>query len=70
LPKNYGLVGELTNHNNKVKPIPGRFDYRLFNYCSICGLKYSKEILRCKACNQKVRTIPWHRSKTMTRKRF
>jgi hypothetical protein len=62
------LVNSLTE--NKVKPIPSRIDYNFFNYCSICELKYPKQILRCRDCNQKVRTRPWHRSKTIDRKRI
>ena len=54
----------------KVKPIPSRIDYNFFNYCSICELKYPKQILRCRDCNQKVRTRPWHRSKIIDRKRI
>ena len=55
---------------NKVKPIPSRIDYNFFNYCSTCEYKYPKQILRCKDCNQKVRTRPWHRSKIIDRKRI
>jgi hypothetical protein len=62
------LVNSLTE--NKVKPIPSRIDYNFFNYCSICELKYPKQILRCRDCNQKVRTRPWHRSKIIDRKRI
>jgi hypothetical protein len=62
------LVDSLTK--NKGKPIPSRIDYNLFNYCSICELKYPKQILRCRDCNQKVRTRPWHRSKIIDRKRI
>jgi hypothetical protein len=62
------LVNSLTK--NKGKPIPSRIDYNLFNYCSICELKYPKQILRCRDCNQKVRTRPWHRSKIIDRKRI
>lgn len=40
------------------KPIGSRVDYNLFNYCSNCNLKYSKQILRCPDCRQKVRTKP------------
>src|SRR5438093_13449372 len=47
-------------HKNRI---PCRIDYRFYNYCSTCAIKYSKEIFRCKECNQKVRTRPWHRSK-------
>jgi len=47
-------------HENRI---PCRTDYRFYNYCSTCAIKYSKEIFRCKECNQKVRTRPWHRSK-------
>ena len=32
--------------------------------------EYPKQILRCKDCNQKVRTRPWHRSKIIDRKRI
>lgn|SRR5688572_6427164 len=62
------LVNSLTE--NKLKPIPSRIDYNFFNYCSICELKYPKQILRCRDCNQKVRTRPWHRSKIIDRKRI
>ena len=62
------LVNSITE--NKVKPIPSRIDYNFFNYCSICELKYPKQILRCRDCNQKVRTRPWHRSKIIDRKRI
>ena len=62
------LVNSLTE--NKVKPNPSRIDYNFFNYCSICELKYPKQILRCRDCNQKVRTRPWHRSKIIDRKRI
>jgi hypothetical protein len=62
------LVNSLTE--NKVKPTPSRIDYNFFNYCSICELKYPKQILRCRDCNQKVRTRPWHRSKIIDRKRI
>ena len=54
----------------RLRPIPSRIDYNFFNYCSICELKYPKQILRCKDCNQKVRTRPWHRSKIIDRKRI
>ena len=52
------------------KPTPSRIDYNFFNYCSTCELKYPKEFLRCKDCNQKVRTRPWHRSKIVHQKRI
>ncbi len=55
---------------DQSKPIPSRIDYNFFNYCSTCELKYPKQVLRCKDCNQKVRTRPWHRSKTIDRKRI
>lgn len=55
---------------NQAKLIPSRIDYNFFNYCSTCELKYPKQILRCKDCNQKVRTRPWHRSKIIDRKRI
>lgn len=55
---------------NKVKPVPSRIDYNFFNYCSICELKYPKQVLRCRDCKQKVRTRPWHRSKVVDRKRI
>lgn len=38
------------------KPIGSRVDYNLFNYCSNCNLKYSKQILWRSDCTQKVRT--------------
>ena len=56
--------------DNNVRPIPSRIDYNFYNYCSICELKYPKQILRCKDCKQKVRTRPWHRSKIIDRKRI
>ena len=62
------MVNSLTE--NKVKRVPSRIDYNCFNYCSICELKYPKQILRCRDCNQKVRTRPWHRSKIIDRKRI
>ena len=43
---------------SQAKLIPSRIDYNFFNYCSTCELKYPKQILRCKDCNQKVRTSP------------
>lgn len=52
------------------KPIPSRIDYNFFNYCSTCELKYPKLVLRCKDCNQKVRTRPWHRSRAVDRRRI
>ena len=52
------------------KPTPSRIDYNFFNYCSTCELKYPKLVLRCKDCNQKVRTRPWHRSKVVDRRRI
>jgi hypothetical protein len=66
------LPSDLVNSptENKVKPVPSRIDYNFFNYCSICELKYPKQILRCRDCNQKVRTRPWHRSKIIDRKRI
>jgi len=55
---------------SQAKLIASRIDYNFFNYCSTCELKYPKQILRCKDCNQKVRTRPWHRSKIIDRKRI
>ena len=55
---------------SQAKLIPSRIDYNFFNYCSTCELKYPKQILRCKDCNQKVRTRPWHRSKIIDSKRI
>ena len=55
---------------SQAKLIASRIDYNFFNYCSTCELKYPKQILRCKDCNQKVRTRPWHRSKIIERKRI
>lgn len=62
------LVNPITE--NKVKSVSRRIDYNFSNYCSICELKYPKTVLRCKDCNQKVRTRPWHRSKIIDRKRI
>jgi DNA-directed RNA polymerase subunit RPC12/RpoP len=66
-----------TNPNNntvtllsKTKPMPSRLDYRIFNFCATCNLKFSKEVLRCPDCNQKVRVKPWHRSKIVEKKRI
>jgi DNA-directed RNA polymerase subunit RPC12/RpoP len=56
--------------SNLLKPIRSRVDYNFFNYCATCGLKLSKQILRCPECNQKVRTKPWHRSKLIQVKRI
>ena len=66
------LPSDLVNSptENKVKRVASRIDYNFFNYCSICELKYPKQILRCRDCNQKVRTRPWHRSKIIDRKRI
>ena len=66
------LSSGLVNHidENRLKQVSRRIDYNFFNYCSICELKYPKEVLRCKDCNQKVRTRPWHRSKIIDRKRI
>lgn len=55
---------------SQAKLVPSRIDYNFFNYCSTCELKYPKQTLRCKDCNQKVRTRPWHRSKIIDRKRI
>jgi hypothetical protein len=59
-----------TIKDDQLKPSPSRIDYNFFNYCSTCELKYPKEVLRCKDCNQKVRTRPWHRSRIIDRKRI
>jgi hypothetical protein len=64
-----GLVNSI-NKEVQIKPSACRIDYNFFNYCSSCELKYPKRVLRCKDCNQKVRTRPWHRSKTVDRKRI
>ena len=56
--------------DNSVKPMPSRIDYNFHNYCSVCELKYPKQVLRCKECKQKVRTRPWHRSKIVDSKRI
>jgi len=69
LPKNNKTISELVDAD-RTRPIPGMIDYKFFNYCSTCAIKYSKEILRCKECNQKVRTKPWHRSKLINWKRI
>jgi DNA-directed RNA polymerase subunit RPC12/RpoP len=54
----------------KTKPMPSRLDYRIFNFCATCNLKFSKEVLRCPDCKQKVRVKPWHRSKILEHKRL
>ena len=64
------LSSELAHENKQVKRVASRIDYNFFNYCSICELKYPKEVLRCKDCNQKVRIRPWHRSKPADLKRI
>jgi hypothetical protein len=53
-----------------LKPVHGRIDYALFNYCAPCGYKLPKDMLRCPECNQKVRTRPWHRPKEVDEKRI
>src|SRR5437867_9991947 len=68
-PLSPGLVSSIRK-GVRLRPIPSRIDYNFFNYCSTCELKYPKHILRCKDCNQKVRTRPWHRSKIIDRKRI
>jgi DNA-directed RNA polymerase subunit RPC12/RpoP len=55
---------------SKAKPIPCRLDYRVFNFCATCNLKFTKEVLRCPDCKQKVRVKPWHRSKIIEYKRI
>ena len=64
------LSSELAHENKQVKRVASRIDYNFFNYCSMCQLKYPKEVLRCKDCNQKVRIRPWHRSKPADLKRI
>ena len=68
----YLTTSPVTPNGMKVqrKPIPSRIDYNFFNYCSTCELKYPKIVLRCKDCNQKVRTRPWHRSRIVDRRRI
>jgi DNA-directed RNA polymerase subunit RPC12/RpoP len=60
----------ITTLLSKAKPIPSRLDYRIFNFCATCNLKFTKEVLRCPECKQKVRVKPWHRSKTVEHKRI
>jgi hypothetical protein len=60
----------MTTFLSKTKPMPARLDYRIFNYCATCNLKFSKEVLRCSDCKQKVRVKPWHRSKIIEHKRI
>jgi DNA-directed RNA polymerase subunit RPC12/RpoP len=60
----------ITTFLSKTKPIPARLDYRIFNYCATCNLKFSKEVLRCPDCKQKVRVKPWHGSKIIEHKRI
>jgi len=68
-PISPNLVNSIIKED-QLKPIPSRIDYNFFNYCSTCEVKYPKQVLRCKDCNQKVRTRPWHRSKIIDRKRI
>ena len=53
-----------------LKPIQGRIDYDIFNYCAPCEYKLPKTVLRCPECRQKVRTRPWHRSKLIDARRI
>jgi hypothetical protein len=53
-----------------LKPVQGRIDYNLFNYCAPCEYKLPKDILRCPECKQRVRTKPWHRSKALDMRRI
>lgn len=32
-----------------------RVDYRVHNYCRQCGIKTSKDIIRCPLCNYQIR---------------
>ena len=74
---NHGMK-TINPHNNaaiitllpEAKLTPSRLDYRIFNFCATCNLKFSKEVLRCPDCKQKVRVKPWHRSKIMEHKRI
>jgi hypothetical protein len=74
---NHGMKA-INPHNNaaittllpEAKPMPSRLDYRIFNFCATCNLKFSKEVLRCSDCKQKVRVKPWHRSTIMEHKRI
>ena len=71
--KNLNILSNLSEkltEDRHVKPVASRIDYNYFNYCSTCELKYAKEVLRCKDCNQKVRIRPWHRSKTTDLRRI
>ena len=52
-----------------LTPSPSRIDYNFFNYCSVCELKYPKEVVSCEDCKQKVLTRPWHQSKNIAQKR-
>ncbi|HEY9385477.1 MAG TPA: hypothetical protein VIP70_00415 [Nitrososphaeraceae archaeon] len=60
----------ITTYLSTTKPIPSRLDYRIFNFCATCNLKFTKEVLRCPECKQKVRVKPWHRSKIIEHKRI
>jgi len=64
------VTSTIKDEDDQLKPSPSRIDYNFFNYCSTCELKYPKQVLRCKDCNQKVRTRPWHRSRIIDRKRI
>jgi DNA-directed RNA polymerase subunit RPC12/RpoP len=67
---NPNYSASITTLLSKTKPMPSRLDYRIFNFCATCNLKFSKEVLRCPDCNQKVRVKPWHRSKIVEKKRI
>jgi DNA-directed RNA polymerase subunit RPC12/RpoP len=67
---NSATVTLLQKSKPKPKPKPSRLDYRIFNFCATCNLKFSKEVLRCPDCKQKVRVKPWHRPKIMEHKRL
>lgn len=66
-------MGEETMQIFSVQPSPKprrkRIDYELYNYCATCGVKYSKIVLRCLDCNQRVRSTGWHRSNMADMKR-
>jgi len=47
-----------------------RIDYDVHNYCATCGIKYSKDVLRCSDCKHRIRTTGWHSRKEVDLKRI
>lgn len=43
-------------------------DYKLYNHCNTCKIKYPKDVYQCKECGFKLRTVA-HTSKAATKQR-